>query len=141
MSQALIERLKVSHQAIVDSIDRIQPLARNYMAAKPRVCEMRERLLAHFGGQDKELFERLSSFYQNDRQSIKMIEFLIHDLKEVKIRFLIFFEKYTGELADRGSKDFPLDFIQLSKDMLSRIKVEEDYLLPLLDKLPELPLE
>lgn len=141
MSEALIERLKVSHQSIVDSIDRIQPLTRNYMAAKPRVCEMRERLLAHFGGQDSEFFERLSAFYQDDRQSMKMIEFLIHDLKEVKIRFLVFFEKYTGELADRGSRDFSLDFIQLSKDVLSRIKVEEDYLLPLVDKLPALPPE
>ena len=136
MSDDLTENFKTGHQSIVDILDRTQGVVRSYSVAKPNIREMSKILLAHFGRQDKEFFDKLHSFYQSDRQATKMIESLIHDLKDTKVKYLVFFDKYSGEMGDIGSNNFPRDFIAFAHDILGRIKIEEDYLLPLIEKLP-----
>ena len=135
MAKDAVVSFKSGHQEIVGIIAQMQSALRSYPEAKPSIRKMNEILLAHLGRQDNIFFDKLNSFYQSDRQAIKMIEFLIHDLKDMKIKFLIFFDEYSGEMADRGSKNFPRDFTQFSSDVLGRIKIEEEYLFPLLEKL------
>ena len=141
MSNSIIDRLKVSHQSIVDSIDQILPLTRSYVAAKPKIRDMSEKLVHHFGKQDQEFFETLRSCYEGNREAMKMIEFLTVDLKDIKVQYLIFFEKYTGELVDIGSRDFPQKFTEFSRHVLSRIRVEEEQLFPLIEKCPSFSAE
>ena len=139
MSKSVIEGFKFRHQSIVDSIDQIMPLTRSYIIAKPKIREMNERLISHLSHQDGEFFGRLRTYYQNDREVVKLVEFLMHDLKDMKVKYLIFFEKYTGEMDDIGSRNFPLRFTEFSRDVIARIKIEEEYLFPLIEKCPNFP--
>lgn len=135
-SEELLTSLRTSHQEIVDSIDQIQPLLRSYSPAKARIREMHKRVLDHFGRQTGKLFDELRAFYKADREALKLIEFLIHDLKDVKIKYLVFADEHSGELSDVKARSFPKDFSGFSSAILGRIKIEEEYLFPLLEKLP-----
>lgn len=133
--ESLIEDLKTGHQSIVDAVDRLQKVVRSYAQAKPLIREMREGLMAHFARQNDSLFDQLQVFYRSDREVIKTIEFLICDLKDIKIKYLVFFDRYSGEIADLGSNTFPVDFLAFARELMARIKAEEDYLLPLIAKI------
>ena len=135
MPKELLKNFKTSHQAIVNAIEKVGSLSRSYGAAKPYIREMNNLLLAHFGRENDEFFKKLSGFYQ-EKETGKTIEFLSHDLKDLKIQFLAFFEKYPCEMGDRGSPQFPGDFTDFSRQVLERIKIEEEYLFGLLEGLP-----
>ena len=92
-------------------------------------------LLAHFGAQKDDFFRKLSDFYK-DKETEKTIKFLAHDLKSLKVDLLAFLEKYTGEMGDRGSPQFPRDLADFSRQVVSRIRIEEEYLFGLLEGLP-----
>ena len=136
-SRDLIADFKTGHQAIIEAIDGIQASVRSYREAKPRIRTMQKILLDHFGREGSEFYNRLTVFYGSDRQATKMIEFLTYDLKDVKIQFLTFFDKYSGEMGDAGSRNFLRDFMDFTSLIIARIKVEEDQLLPLLGKLQD----
>ena len=135
MPKELLKNFKTSHQAIVNALEKVGSLSRSYGAAKPSIREMNDLLLAHFGRQDGEFFKKLLGFYK-EKEAQKMIEFLSHDLKDLKIQFLTSFEKYSGEMADQGSPQFPRDFTVFSRQVLARIRIEEEYLFGLLEGLP-----
>jgi predicted flavoprotein YhiN len=129
------QSLKLGHQALVDAIDSIQPFLRSYPQAKPRLREFQQRLLTFFSKQDDIFFHALYQFYKNDRSATKMIDFLVHDLKDLKVQFLIFFEKHSGEALDQHVHTFPKDFMDFAAQILAHIKIEEERLLPLLMKM------
>ncbi len=139
MSVDLVANFKTGHQSIVNILEDVQMSARSYAQAKPKIRAMNELTLVHLGRQNDELFDQLRFFYRLDREKTKMVEFLAHDLKDAKIRYLIFSEKHSGELRDLGTPDFPKNFNEFLKEILARIKIEEDYLLPLLKELPSQP--
>src|SRR3989338_1291568 len=132
MNKDLAADLNVAQQGIVDTFAQIQPLLRSYTQAKPKIRELRERLLAYLGRQDEEFFELLREGHRQDREAGKMIEFLAHDIKAVKVQYLIFFEKHSGEMTSPYSRDFPRDFMEFSKLILTRFGIEEEYLFPLI---------
>ena len=137
MARSLVSELSVIHQYVIEGMNKIEEVLRSpYQQVRPSIRKIQDVLFMYFGKQDDKFFKALTQHYHSDRESIKMIEFLIHDLKEVKIKFLIFFDKYTGEMADRGSHSFPREFMQFSNEVMARIRREEDYLFPLLTKLP-----
>ena len=127
-----LENFKTGHQQIVAIVDQVQVLARSYGKAKPHLAAMKEILLAHFGRQNNDFFDRLRMFHKDDPKAAKMVEFLRHDLKDIKVQFLAFFDKYTGEMNDSGSPAFLRDFAAFTNQVLARIKIEEEYLFPLL---------
>ena len=96
-----------------------------------------EKILQHLARQDKTMMDRLVEFYRDDRAASKMLEFLIHDLKDLKVKYLVFYDLHSAELTGGRPRSFPLDFTEFAKGILSRITIEEDYLFPLLEKLPE----
>lgn len=136
LAEDIIANLKTSHQAIVNEIDSIQSSARSYTAVKPHLREMSKILLAHFSRQNDPFFDKLRQSTAGDRQAAKMIEFLSYDTKDIKIKFLVFFDRYSGDLADIGSRTFPKDFTDFAREILSRVRLEEDYLFPLIARLP-----
>ena len=135
MTDEIIKSFKEGHQEIVNGIDRIQGVLRSYVQAKLYIRQLNEILLAHWGRQNEKFFINLRDFYFKNRQASKMIEFLELDTKDAKIKFLQFFDQYSGEMGDLGSNKFPRDFQEYSRHLLSRIKIEEEYLLPLLERL------
>ncbi|OGX24539.1 MAG: hypothetical protein A3D10_08280 [Omnitrophica WOR_2 bacterium RIFCSPHIGHO2_02_FULL_48_11] len=112
-------------------------MARSYNQAKPILRGLHEQLLNYFARQDQKILDQLYSFYIDDRSSYKLVEFLEHDLKDIKIKLLIFYDKHTGEVADMNARSFPLDFQKFLQEIINRMNVEEEYLFPLLEKLPK----
>lgn len=136
MPNELIGIFRVGQQAIVGTIDEIYSVLRSYSEAKPKIRVLQQKLLAHFSRQDEDLFNELNSFYKSDRHAMKMIEFLMYNLKDIKVKFLTFFDKHSGEMDDINYRTFPRDFSEFAKEIMAYLKIEEEYLFPLLGKLP-----
>lgn len=134
----MVKSLKVSHQMLAESVSQIQSASRSYSQAKPLLRDFYEKLLNHFSRQGGTFYESLFQFYQDDRPSGKMLEFLLHDLKDLKVRYLVFYELHAAEMTGGHPKTFSLDFAEFSGAILARIRMEEDYLLPLLEKISEI---
>ena len=88
--KTLIVGLRLSHQMLTDSITQIQLSLRSYPQAKSKLRELYNSLHNHFSRQDQKLYDRLSLYYMDDRPTIKKLEFLTHDLKDLKVKYLIF---------------------------------------------------
>src|SRR3989338_3687880 len=126
MSIPLTLRFRHGHRSIRMTLNQIQLVGRYYSQAKPRLRELNQDLLAHWGNQGEALWERLHRLYADDRRQTKMLEFLIHNLKDLKIRFLVFFEQYSDNWGDVRSRNFPRDFTDFSEEIMVRIKIEEE---------------
>jgi hypothetical protein len=134
----LITSVRRSHEGILSLIDQTGTVVRIYSQARNILRDLEEHLSAHLRRQDREFYQRLKDHYAQERESLKMIEFLVHDLKEIKIKSLIFFEKHatnTGNLA--AARFFPRDFMEFKEAIINRIKIEEEYLIPLLFNMPK----
>ncbi|MDD3375565.1 MAG: hypothetical protein PHY73_07595 [Candidatus Omnitrophica bacterium] len=137
MTYNYLQVLKVGHQAIVCAIDQTQGFLRSYREARPRIRSLGEQLATFFSRQDKRMFDQLYAFYAGDRLSTKMIDFLAHDLKDIKVKYLTFFDKHSGEVFDTSASSFPKDFMDFSGQIIGRLKIEEEYLFPLLEKMDQ----
>ena len=133
ISSDTIKKIDKGHQAIVAAIDQVQLVARDFVKASPRLRELSEMLAAYIGQQNKEFYDELASAYAHDRQASKMLEFLIHDLKDIKVEYLEFFDKYLNSLNEIAARSFPKDFRRFVEIIISRMNVEEEYLLPLIE--------
>ena len=136
MSRQLVENFRSAHATILSSIDQILMVCRSYAQAKPHLRALHQKVLAHLGRQDKELMDKLTVAFGDNRETAKLLEFLEHNLKDAKIKFLIFCDNHSGELADVNARSFPKDFQEFSEELITRIKMEEEYLFPLLMELP-----
>jgi hypothetical protein len=124
-----------AHQSLLEALNSIQPFLRAYPQAKPRLRELASLLVVLFAKEDQAFFDTLYAFYKEDRPSTKMIDFLVHDLKEAKLSYLIFSEKHSGESGDIHARSFPKDFTDFARELTQRVKMEEEYLFPLLRKM------
>ena len=132
MPDEVIKQFHSAHQSILETIDQINLSIRSYREAKPAVMELQEKLLAHLGKQNDAFFYPLSKFYVNDRPSAKMLEFLQYDRRDMQVKLLVFFDRYSAEAGEARARSFPRDFTEFSKVLIGRIQVEKDFLLPLL---------
>ena len=64
-----------------------------------------------------------------------LVEFLTLDLKDMKVKALLFFDEFPADLGDVSPKNFPKKFSDFADQVMSRFKVEEGYLMPLFEKL------
>lgn len=122
------------HHTILQSVDKVQIAARSYSAGRAAFTEFGEVLLAHFRKQDVPFFRALQEFFAEDREALKMIEFLIVDLKDMKVRYLIFDDRYGLYPTGNDARTFAKDFRELADAVIGRIRLEEEYLFPLLDR-------
>ncbi len=134
MSQELITSFKAAHQTILISLQEVQSFSRSYTHVKPKIRDLHAQVLVHFERQGKGFYQQLSHFYSEDREASKMLEFLVHDFKEIKIKYLIFYDRHSGEMADVNARSFPKDFMEFVDALIARIKIEQEYLFPLLNK-------
>ena len=58
MPEQLLKNFKTSHQAIVNTLEKISALSRSYRAAKPHIRQLSDLLLAHFGVQKDDFFRK-----------------------------------------------------------------------------------
>jgi hypothetical protein len=137
MSRDRLSEFKLNQQIVVDAINNLMPYLRSYREAKPLLRALREALEVFLGRFDKQFFDQLYHFYDDDRQAFKMIDFLVHDTKDIKIAFLMFFDKHATDHWMQKNPSFPKDFMDFSGRILARIKIEEDYLFPLIKKMTD----
>ena len=135
MSINYLKHLSLSHSSLVEAISAVQPFLRSYLEAKPKLYEFNQRLLLFFSEEDHLFFNALYAFYKEDRSSTKMIDFLKHDLAQLKIEYLTFFDEHSAETFDTHARSFPKNFMTFADQILGRIKIEEEYLFPLLQKM------
>lgn len=136
MSRQLVENFRNAHATILNSIDQVLTVSRSYPQAKPLLRALHEKVLSHLGRQDKEMMDKLATAFGEARETAKLLEFLTHNLKETKINFLIFYDNHSGEMADINARSFPKDLQAFADQIITRIKLEEEYLFPLLEELP-----
>ena len=136
MSQDLVQSLTRGQESILLTLSELQGISRSYLQAKPKLRVLREQILNYFGRQDQALMDRLFAQNMENREKIKLLEFLDHDIKAIKIKFLIFSEQYSGDTGDHGRPAFPKDFQEFTREMVARFKIEEEYLFPFLQELP-----
>jgi hypothetical protein len=135
MSTDYLKNLSLAHGALLETMSSVQPFLRSYLEAKPRLREFNQRLLLFFGKEDQVFFDALYAFYKEDHHAMKMIDFLKHDLAQIKINYLTFFDAHSVETADVHARSFPKDFTTFAEQIIARIKIEEEYLFPLLEKM------
>ena len=132
-----LRQFKVAHQSILETIDQIQQSVRFYNQVKPHIRILEDQLLVYFGKQDENLYGPLIVHYAANREATKMIEFLRLDLRDLKIKLLIFFDQHSGEMGDQHARNFPKDFMEFAAAVIGRMRIEEDYLFPLLQNFPK----
>lgn len=137
VTNKLIESFVKGHQMILSNIGRAQQNIRSYNQAYKDINELSEVLLTHWERQSEQFFILLKNFYKEDRESLKMLEFLIYDLKEIKISYLVFADKYIKKNGCAQERSFPKDFDSFCRSVISRLNIEEEYLLPLMKKIAD----
>lgn len=135
MSQDYLHILRIGHQGIIEAVSCVEPFLRSYREAKPHLRKLYKSMDLFLGQQDRCMFDALYEFFEDDRSSIKIIDFLLHDLKDMKIQYLVFSDKHTGEMSDHQRHAFAKDFSEFSAKIIARLKIEEEYLFPLLKKM------
>jgi len=131
----LITNIKFAHISLLDSIDQIKQTIRSYEVTKPKLRNLQEKLFAHFTQQKSDLYDQLTDSLKGDRHKTKMVEFLIVNLKDLKIRTVEFYDLHPADVLDLRPKNFPVDFLDFSGEIMARVKSEEDYLLPYLEEI------
>lgn len=134
MPQDIITGFKNGHQAIMSAVSQVRQVVRSYPAARSRLHELNDILMAHLSRQDREFFKRLFDYYEGNRESTKMLEFLSLDVKDLKINYLTFLDKHLGDAGSRRVASFPKDFTDFTQTLMMRIQLEEEYLIPLLER-------
>jgi hypothetical protein len=131
-ADALILRLQKSHRAVVRSISEIQPYLRRFPEVRPRLMILEEQLLLHWSLQDVGLWEKLQANASLQGAQEKMVDFLIQDLKEMKIKHFSFFEKYGSDAKQGSTYQLTQHFTEFIRAIMARFQMEEEYLLPML---------
>lgn len=128
-SADILAHFKREHEGILHALDGV--LGRVRSCPQAPLQELSQGLFAHFEKQGKDFYQKLLERHPSDR----MIEFLSHDLKDLKIKCLVFFETHgasPGNKVRAGS--FPKEFMELKDAVVNRLKIEEEYLFPLLEQ-------
>lgn len=131
----IVQSFHRGHEQILGTVARLQPLTHAYLQAKPLLRDLQGELSSHFERQNNKMFDDLNIFLAEDRPGLKILEFLAHDLKDIKIKFLLFFDMHSGEMGDVSARNFPRDFREFSDEVIRRVHAEEEYLLPFLKRL------
>ena len=131
---SLIAELKTGHELILGLIHQLQALSHNYVLAKPLLRQLYDVLLNHFEKQNRHLVGFLDNRIAQKKQDSPLAQFLSQDLKEIKIKLWFFIDEHPADMGDIHPKNFLRDFKDFSLSVLSRIKTEQEQLIPVIEK-------
>jgi hypothetical protein len=130
---ACVNQYRLSQEAVLAAVLKMKEWLRDPAATRRSWPALREQLFTFFGRQDRGFFSALQEFFARDREAEKMLEFLECDLKELKLTLAELEAKY-GEGGAAARRVAPRDFTELAGRVVGRIRLEEEYLVPLLEK-------
>lgn len=137
MTEALIEQLRRQRESILRSLLRLRSLAHHYREARKWTGGCREEVYLYLGRQGDAFYDHLREYYKENRPALKIIEFLIQDLKELKVKSFIFFEKYGADNPLEQGRHFVRDLREYQQTVEDRFRAEDDYLNPILQRIPD----
>jgi len=123
---------RFAHASIVTKVDQIRQCGRSYEDAKPFLFEMYEILLDYINLQTAPVFQQLEKQNSGNRENLKILEFLAHDITELRIEVLEFYERFSHPDSLLRMRAFAMEFLQFSNRVLERLELEEEHFLPLL---------
>ena len=126
-------------RAILVSVGDVQHSLRDYPACRTKLAVLLEKLLVHWKKQDESFWTALAEVFATDRPAQKIVEFLVFDLKELKVKYLAFEDRYLLALPGGERRTFPKDGKDFLQAVLDRIQMEEEYLFPLLKRWQHMP--
>jgi len=123
--------LESIHAVILSDTHFILDHARDYSRAVDALQALEQILAEYFAYQDDAFYDALASA---EKTRSKMVEFLRHDIRDLKIDCITFMDTYTRDANLIRVRNFPKDFLALSKRIYERLMTEREYLLPLLPR-------
>jgi hypothetical protein len=137
MNENLVEVFRQRRDVVNHSLLQLASFRHDYRSARQKTGECREMIYSYLKRQDEQFYAKLSSFYQENRPALKIIEFLTLDTKGLKVQTFSFFEKYgTANTLEQG-RNFARDLREYMQLLSNRFRLEEDYLVPLLKRMTE----
>ena len=124
--------LFAGQQGILNLCEEIIATIRSYTQVRGRLIILYDLSTNYFGRQDQCLLTDLRLRHQNDSRALKMLEFWEIDLKDIKIKVVTFFEKYTGDFVIKPRGSFGKEFLELHKALKARFEIENNYLFALM---------
>ena len=125
--------LRRNHQSLAATVEGIRADIRAYPRVRHKIPLLYGQLAEHLRWQDARFFDALRRISENDRETLKIIEFLFYELKEVKIAAVDFMEKYGEAAGNAVSRQFPKEFADFAAAIEGRLQMEAEYLFPLLE--------
>ena len=132
----LLQELKIGHIAMIEQIDQIHQVIRHYPDVKPKLRELQTILFNHFEKQKQKFYQLLTEYFLSDQEKSKNIQFLEQDIKNLKVKTLIFYDEHPADMGDIRPKAFIRDFQVFSGDLTGRMYDERKYLFPLIEAYP-----
>ena len=131
-----LQFLSQSQQLILETIDEIQPHLRTPSSAKNKIQELFIYVSKHLNCQDNAFINEVKKLEPFQGVSKNMVDFLVQDLKDLKVRLFVFSQQYLQQQSAGHKKEpnFARDFKELMNDVVARFYVEKNYLLPLLNR-------
>jgi hypothetical protein len=127
----LINKFQKAHAVIHDTVEQIQLSIRSYPKVRSGLMALQENLFGYFAQQDRVFYDQLLKAHQDNREKVKMIEFLAWDIKDFKVEFIRFYDQYDSSVGVVSQRNFPKEFTDFAQRIIARLKVEEEYLFPL----------
>ncbi len=137
MTENPIEQFRQRRDIVNHSLLQLALLRSDYRLARQKTGDCREIIYGYLKRQDEQFYSSLSDFYKENRPALKIIEFLTQDLKELKVQTFGFFEKYGVANPLEQGRNFAKDLREYMKFIENRLRLEEDYLVPLLKRMAE----
>lgn len=133
MHAEVLNELSFGHLAIIEQIDLINQVIHHYPDVKSELRCLQTILLSHFEKQKQKFYQSLTEHYGADKEKIRNIQFLEQDIKNLKVKMLVFYDEHPADMGDLRPKGFGRDFQMFSSDLTGRIQDERKYLFPLIE--------
>ncbi|HQP11527.1 MAG TPA: hypothetical protein PK470_02080 [Candidatus Omnitrophota bacterium] len=125
---------RLVHEALLIPMQNIQAQSRVFPEARKHFQDFSSAFIVYLTRQNDAFYSRLVTRCVADRGALAKIAFFREDLKEIKVAFFMFKEKYiAGVPRPLDIRRFPLESARFFDLVRARIKAEEECLLPLMD--------
>lgn len=121
-----------AHMDILVRIDQIRQRGHSYGMASPLLAEFYEVLLNYVNLQVQPVYRDLGSRNSKNQEVLKILEFLEHDITELRLEILQFYDRFSDQANPIRGRAFSMEFRQFSDRIIQRVEMEEERFLPLL---------
>jgi len=131
------EEFRQAQESVLATLEQICRKARGYPHGRQELAELEEKLLDDFQYQHDRVIPGLRKYCRDNQAVLKRLEFLEFQMKDLKVFFSLFMDKYRENFSAVAARNFPIDLAEVRKKIVSHLQDEEECLAPLLDQLAD----